>query len=202
MALANYAELKTAVTDISGRDDIASLMDTFISLCETQMWRTLRVRDMEASADLSLSSGRKYTLPSDFVEARRVRYAQGGTEYPNLGYRSPDSLTVSSGTGTPSQYTITGTLELNRPASGTVSMDYFASLTGLSTANTTNAILTRFPDIYLYGVLAEVFGFSEESQEEAKYRVKFQTSIDAANAQDRKGRHGPSPAPNAKRMTP
>lgn len=207
MTIATYSELKQAIQRWSKRTDAVSLLDDFIDLAESDIWQRLRIRDMEARATASTSTTSRYVaLPDGFLHMRRLKVDRSSD---NLGdidliYDAPMSLQVIDSAGTPRRFTVTSQLELDRVSDQvyTLEMQYFKSLTPLSTSNTNNAVLTRFPMIYLYACL---FHFGNWAQDEAitsKYAVLAQNAIESANAADRRGRYGPAPGIRLSGATP
>ena len=51
MAITTYAELQSAVADFLNRDDLTSVIPTFIDLAEAQMQRTIRHHKMMQRAE-------------------------------------------------------------------------------------------------------------------------------------------------------
>jgi hypothetical protein len=204
MPISNYTELKTTVEAYAKRGDIGQTMDIFIDLCEADLSERVRVRDMEARAIATASTADRFlALPTGFLKMRKIRLYTGSVQY-DLNYRVPESLNVITSAGIPTDYTITSQLEFNRiPSSAyTVEMQYYRSLDALSATNATNEILTRFPKLYLYGVL---FHFAQWAQDDGmiqKYSVLFDGAIDAVNRSEVKGRHGPAKAMRIEGSTP
>ena len=56
MSITTYAELKTAIADFLNRDDLSSVVDTFIDLAEARIQREIRHYKMEETDTLSASS--------------------------------------------------------------------------------------------------------------------------------------------------
>jgi hypothetical protein len=82
MALNNYANLKAAVIDYSGRDDLSARIDDFIQLCETDIYYNektpLRIRTMETTVQLSTVAGTQtLALPTDYLESRSASIEGG-----------------------------------------------------------------------------------------------------------------------------
>ena len=46
MALTTYEELKSSIADYLNRSDLTSVIPDFVTLCEADMNRTLRTREM------------------------------------------------------------------------------------------------------------------------------------------------------------
>ena len=157
MALSTYSELKASIADWLNRDDLTSVIPDLITLCEADLNRRLRVREMIARSTGATST--QFTvLPSDFLEARNV---QINTSPPAvLDYRSPEALdryraTIGDNADTPIYYTLIGdTIEVAPTPSSEVTIEivYYKKLTPLSDANP-NFILQTHPDVYLYGSL-------------------------------------------------
>lgn len=204
MPISTYTQLKTSVEAYAKRTDIGQNMDTFIDLCEADLWERVRIRDMEVRATATASTSERFlALPSGFLKMRKVRLISGSTEY-DLNYRVPESLNIKSSSGIPTDYTVTSQLEFNRvPSSAyTVEMQYYKSLDALSDSNTSNSALTRFPKLYLYGTL---FHFAQWAQDDVmgqKYAALFDGAIEAVNRSEIKGRHGPAKAMRVEGSTP
>lgn len=205
MALDTYANLKLAITRWSPRKDIADLLDDFIDLTESEMYSGvnnspgLRIRDMETSAGITVT-GRTGTIPTAFVAARSVIHVQGGRSN-RIFSVAPQSQIIKSAAGVPSNFAIRDGVDFDRTPSGTVTLEYYAQAAALSTATAANAVLTRFPNVYLFGSLAHLFGQAEDTEEETKWRSKFESAILGANKQDRDGRYL-APAGRVRGSTP
>lgn len=197
MAISTYSELKVAVQNWSKRSDTVSVLDDFIDLAEADIWQRLRIRDMEAEASINTSiTVRTASLPSDFLQARKLKIDRTNLDDVVLDYEAPMSLRVIESVGMPLYFTITNAIELDRVSDEVyaMKMQYFKSLTPLSDAAPTNAVLTRFPMVYLYSAL---FHFGQWAQDEAfinRYAILAEGAIDTANRNDRRGRYGPAPS--------
>lgn len=204
MALDTYANLKASIRNWSHRNDVPDeLIDDFIDLTETAMWQLLEIRDMSARATATTGATRFLALPDEFIKMRRLSLIVGG-RVTDLKYATPESMKVVTETSEPRFFTVTTQLEFDRvpDAAYTVEMAYFRELTPLSDANTTNAVLTRFPDVYLSGALHYLYKWGNFDSETADYLVKFSDAIKRANKQDRKGRYGPAMAGRREGPTP
>lgn len=198
MALSNYSELKTSIIRWSHRNDLDLLIDDFITLAESDMFKTtsgheaLEIRSMESTATGTLS-GQHLALPSDYISMRSIRLT--GDEGRDLLPKTPDSLVHRNGTGLPKYYAISSDIEFDvTPDSGYgYEMMYFAKPTGLSSGNTTNVILTNHPEIYLYGALWALFTHADDEAQASKYYQRFSAAIDGANHTDEDGRFGNAP---------
>lgn len=158
MAISNYTELQAAIADYLARSDLTTQIADFIKLAESRMNRSLRVRDMETSATVTMSSG-SGSLPSDYLEWISAVW-DGSARDQELRYVEPDSEEWRfryRPNGDPSMFTIlAGTLKLRPVTTGNVNLVYYASIPALA-SNSTNWLLTRAPDMYLNFSLAEAY---------------------------------------------
>ena len=203
MALANYTDLKQAIENWSHRNDISSYLDDFIDIAESEIFKSIRIRDMQKRATATLDTDRFLALPDNFIEMRSLKLINGGTTYDCTSV-SPDSLELSNSSGIPLHFTVTDELVFDRTPSGTftLEMQYWQTVTALSDSNTTNAILTRFPNIYLWGSLWALSKWSEDYQKADVYYRDMQIAIQEANQMDARGRIGPTPRMNFKGPNP
>ena len=166
MAHTTYSGLTADLNTYTERSYSQDLADTFISNAEAKFNRRLgpNYRRM-TSATLTTDTAGEAALPSGFVIMRSlVRDVAGSTP---LVQTSWDALIRLN------PYEVTGDAEFYAVKSGTtlrvapVTEDsylavYEASLTPLSSGNTTNWLSVEAPDIYLTMVLAEARMFEEE----------------------------------------
>lgn len=204
MALNNYANLKTSIESWSKRNDVTTLIDDFIDLTEADLAQRLQIRDMEnrATADAP-TDDRFLQLPDNFSRMRKLRLVSGSKQY-DLRQQTPESMNVVTSAGIPKNFTVTSQIEFDRtPDSAyTVEMQYYSKVTALSSSNTTNAILTRFPMLYLHGALFYLFQWAMDAEMAIAYKALYDEGIEAANKVDRRGRHGPAPQMRVEGSTP
>jgi hypothetical protein len=159
MALTNYTNLRTTIADTLNRDDLTSVIPTFVSLCEAQVNRDLRHWRMEVRTSGQQSAGDEYMqVPADWVETLRFNVVGNGTSPINL----IDSTTMAERRavnndqyGTPSAYTLeAGQFHLYPTPIADVDLEllYYAQVPDLA-SNATNWLLSTAPDVYLYGSL-------------------------------------------------
>jgi hypothetical protein len=199
MSLDTYDNLITQVIDWSHRDDLGPKMPDFIQLAETAMYSNdvelLTVRSME-TISTALTAGEYLSLPDNFESARSVRLITG-SNVGKLVYKAPQQMINDVSAGRPSYFTVVGNeLQFDRVPDSeyTIQIQYYRKALPLTSANQTNEILTNHPNIYLFGTLAAIFGYAQDTEQEASYTNKFIGSIRGANKADKKGRYGPAPA--------
>lgn len=156
MALDSYSNLKTAITTWLVRADVASDVDDMIDMFEAWVNRNLRVAQMETEATSPVAE--YLALPTDFLELRDIQWQ--GSPRRELEYMTPILADIYDPTGTPGQpkfYTIVGDqlrmIPAPSDASVNVRIDYWQKIPPLSDTQTTNWLLSTYPDAYLYGSL-------------------------------------------------
>ena len=178
MAISTFTELKTAVDNWLARTDLAGRAPEFIALAEARMNREVETRSQETRVTSSRVAGDEYvSLPND---GRRIRHGRLNTSpITNLSFMTPlviDRTHSATGQGKPQNYSVIGTEIYFRPipdAAYTAEIAYVASIDALSDSVATNNILTRHPDIYLHGALAEAFGFLMDATRRAQHDALF-----------------------------
>ncbi len=195
MSISTYTELKTAVANFLARDDLTSQIPHFIPLAESRMSRELETRDQEKRATATLTSGDEYiALPTDLREVRSVALTTDPKTV--LTYYSPtslDSTYSSGGSGKPLGFSIVGGEMKLRPipdSSYTAEIIYVGGLSALSDGNLTNVVLTRHPDAYLYGALAEAYAYLLDETRAAQYMQRFSLAIDEIKVDEQRAHYG------------
>lgn len=154
----NYAGLKQAVEDWLNKPELVEVIPTFIELAEARFNRELRVRDMETRTSPSISSG-TYTLPADWLETINFSVLGSSGREQQLQFIDTPEYAIQSArvvSGDPRYYTQIGGsyLIINAPTSATTFyLAYRQKIPALSVSNTSNWLLAKSPDLYLYGSL-------------------------------------------------
>jgi len=63
----------------------------------------------------------------------------------------------------------------------------------LTSSNTSNDVLTDYPDLYLWGCLTQLALWEKDLEQFQVYQSKFDNAMSEANKQERKGRYGAAP---------
>ena len=197
MAISTYAELQTAVANWLDRADLTDRIPEFIALAEARMNRVLRIRLMEGKYTAStVAAQRNYALPAGYLQMRNLQI--NTTPIRPCQYVTPeiyDRLYGSTTTGTPEIYTIIANeIQLGPIPAGvqTIEMLFYKKITALSGSNTTEAMLTDNPDVYLYGALLEAEPFIMNDERVGLWAQGFQQAISDLQEQDNKDRHSGS----------
>lgn len=178
MSLDSYANLQTAIADHMGRPGdsiIAAVAPTLIALFEARFRRKMRVRQMETRDTAFSIAAQATALPAGFLQARAL-VLQTDPKVA-LQFVTPDQLWRTypgSTTGQPRVYTIVGTEIIVGPAPDgtyTAELDYYA-FSALSDSNTSNWLLTSYPDLYLFGALVEGLAYTKNSAAAAMWKAR------------------------------
>lgn len=211
MSLDTYDNLKLEIIDWSHRDDIDLRIDTFIDLAEAEMFANsvepLQVISQEVTATANMDDvtpSRFLAIPDGYLTMRKVSVLLDNAAPYELQYRAPSSMVVDSVVGAPCFFTITDQIEFDRnpDTDYTIELKYLADFTPLSSSNTTNAILTKNPNIYLFGALWALHQWTDETDKAQMYYAYFINAIKAANKRADMGKYGPAPVMIVEGSTP
>lgn len=187
-AISDYSSLVIEVCEYSGRNDIMHHFPRFVLLAEAKLNRDLRVSDMETVGAVTLVTGAG-NLPDDFLEARQVLGPNGQPisawsfsaligRYRNFG-------------GMPAAYSVVGNVIQARPtADGDLTMTYYARIPPLTPAAPVNWLLTKAPDIYLYGLLEEVAVWQKDADSATSVSALKDQAIKGLKRNDESARWG------------
>jgi hypothetical protein len=185
MALANYTDLLAAVAGWLNRTDLTATIPDFIKLAENEFNRTLRTIEMEATAALTITSG-AVAVPADFLGAKSLYIANT-----LLDYITPGEALEDDSTGVPRWYTIVDGQFVFRPSQSTTgTLYYYQSIPALTSGNTTNWLMTKHPDLYLFATLAqaEFYGWNDDRLPLVKSRTEeIMEQINKAATKERYG---------------
>jgi len=184
MALSTYSELQTTVANYLNRDDLTTLIPTFITLTENRLNRELRVRANMVRATTTTTAGQAfYDLPTDLIELRNITYDSNSQSHA-LRYLSPESVSREYGTvlsGQPRAYTNLGNdLKLTPvpDAAYTISINYYSQLRSLGDSVPTNDVLAEYPSLYLYGSCLEGAIYLNDTEQTNRFGSVFQKALD------------------------
>lgn len=209
MTISTYATLKAAVADYLERTDLTSQIVTAFGLMQGKLYRgvlspdgrtwlipPLRVRDMIASANVTITAG-SGALPTGWLEFLRLKGSV--TDSVNMEYVPPMTYwdyAESQTADTPLfGYTIEGSTIRTLPAGAdTLLSVHYAAFTALSADGDTDWALTNAPHVYLAGTLAEMWNFiGGNMEEEVKQTAAFSGGIAGLNKQYSAAQHSGGP---------
>jgi len=195
MAITNYSELQSTIADFLNRDDLTAVIPTFITLAEAEFNRRLRHWRMENRATAEVDS--QYSaIPADFLEPIRLHLET--SNYRTLELMSQADMQSMrmrnlDTSGKPAYYALTqGEIELYPTPDATynLEMNYYARIPALSVSNTTNWLLTYFPDAYLYGALAHSAPYLGEDARMATWAALLQSAMDGIMRESEQAKFG------------
>lgn len=193
MALANYTDLTAAVANWLDRTDLTSRIPEFISLAEAKFNRLLRTRQMETiSSGLTMTAADDtYDYPTDSLAITKFRLiADQITELDQMSKELLVRKFPDNTKGLPKAYAVDGNQFIVRPqpdSAYSYELSYYEKIPDLQT-NSTNWLMTLYPDAYLYGALLEAAPYLKDRDEIAIWDVKFNRVIDEIRSADTKDR--------------
>lgn len=194
-AIPDYSTLISTVSDWLDRDDLDAKIPTFILMAEAMFNRELRTPDMETSALLTATS-ETTSFPSDYLAMRAI-YVEGSPDRPLRGL-APTAIRqeYDGSTGNPVAYTLVdGGLVLVPPPSDTVTihLDYFGRIEGLTDASTSNWLLEKHPDAYLYATLFYAEAHLDNPTRAGQWKALLDQTMASINKAARGDRFGAGP---------
>jgi len=192
-----YSELKDQVINFLNNMAAEQTVDTFIDLAEADMSRRVRHWRMEkrSTADLDTQYS---TLPTDFYEPIRLSITSGNThrlELVSQGEMMDKRMRGLNTAARPKYYALTdGTIEVypTPDTTYTLEMVYYSKIIPLDNINTSNWLLTYFPDAYLYGTLMHSAPYLGEDARMQVWSALYEKAIDGINADSDKAKFGGS----------
>ena len=188
MALSSYTALKSAVADWLNRTDLTSQIPDFITLCEATLRDRPSIGLQTVNADLELN-GVEVNLPSDFREPRSLYFADDtnlvyGPIQILAGPEAVESWRMLNGltSGRPQVAAITAGATVLRLAptpdqTYAATLEYFAFLTALSSTVASNWLLQQYPNIYLYGTLAQAEPFLKNDERVGTWKAQYEEAL-------------------------
>ena len=162
VAITDYASLTSAINDFADRSYTAGETDRFIGLAEAEFRIYFGPNfAKETSTTLSVTAG-VATLPTGFVRAISLIHTTYGTLV-EKAVGAVRELLILGTSGIPDIYAITASSVLVAPSyTGNLTFDYEGTLTGLSSGNTTNWLITNAPQAYLAMCLSMEHAYNED----------------------------------------
>jgi hypothetical protein len=194
LAIGTYSELQTALSNWLNTSELTSRIPEFIQLGEARIRREVRTREMLERDTLAIADGDRY----DFLDFKYLRLmipdvTSGKRFYPDLLELSVHELTAKSvfDARTPKYFAIHEQIEFDSEADQayTAEIYYYTAIDPLSTTST-NALLTRAPDIYLYSALSESAPFLLHDDRVPVWEAKYVAARDWLNKSQLASRRG------------
>lgn len=185
----DYTWLKSALANWLHREDLTARIPEFIALAESEINADMRLRLMEVDSELTLLSGtRTVELPARYSEPIRLDIVFTGRDNKELTYVPRAQMPIETASGSsyePEYWTINGA-DIEFPA--LADRDYALSFRNLqdfdiqTTEN--NALLTKYPGVYLYGALVQASPFVVKDERVATWAQMYDRIKRKANVKE------------------
>ena len=193
--ITNYTTLQSTIADYLNRADLTAQIPTFIQLAEADFNTRLRTREMIVRAEAQ-SSNEFVQLPADWLEAINLHIIDGAQPLRFVTLDEADYINKQQIFTNVAAYSLmNGAIELI-PAPGAdidIEMIYYGKITPLSSEVATNWLLTKAPDVYLYGSLMHAQPFLMDDQRMPIFASLYNSRIEALNEESMKSTPSGSP---------
>jgi len=177
-SFADFLDLRTAVVEHVRNPGITDVFPRLVSLAESRLNRTLRMRDQITSGTITIASNRG-ALPANFAEMIGL-YDGNGCEYVQ---QSPQHKIGY-------YYSIQGAEIVTSCITGDLTLDFYALIPPLGDSMTTsNWLLARYPDVYLYAVSFEAAKHTHDAELAMATKGLMDDAIAQAKADDETARY-------------
>jgi hypothetical protein len=188
MSLATYGDLKTSVASWSTYTDVSSLLDDFCFWAHQEINRRLRANVMLASTDLTINA-ETISQPTGFLAFKRV-YLDLSPRQRLFTVSAESAMDMSAAYGTssyPTHIAVEGTELRFAPlftATVTGKALYYKEATLMVADSDANAVLTKYPYLYLFGALEALHTYKEDDANAQAFGGKFGALIEDINSRE------------------
>jgi hypothetical protein len=193
--ITNYSTLQSTIADYLNRADLTSQIQTFIQFVESDLNTRLRCREMIVRATTT-NDDEFVKLPLDFLEALNLQIVGGASPLRYVTLDEADMINKAQVLTQVSVYSLmNGAIELIPPPSTDVEIEmvYYGKIPALSDSQTTNWLLTKAPDVYLYGALTHAAPFLMDDQRIPVFGNIYLKRVEELNQESQKSLHSGSP---------
>ena len=174
--ISNYTDLRSEIVNwLFDRSDIQSKTPQFIELAENVFnhgntnFKPLRVREMEAEDQLTLTDS-KADLPADYLGWRSA--SVGKSPIYELEFVTPTWANKNypwRGAGYPQFFTVSeNQIEVIFPTTSTLYLKYYQRIPALNDTDTTNWLLQKYPNAYLFAAASFGAGYLGDRERQAE----------------------------------
>ena len=189
----SYATLQSAVAGLLHRPNFTSLTDSlplFIQLCEADLNDRLVLKDMESDEPLTLTQNQNYVaLPTGFVSPIAFWLVIDSERTP-LQFILPHELPYHTDATQPTVVAVDGAnLRFDCPA-GSAYSAFLRCIkrSNLSVSTTTNALLLKRPDVYVFGTLKQACLWINDDANAQKWGAMYENAISGLKKADSRNR--------------
>lgn len=193
--ITNYSTLQSAIGDYLNRADLTSQIPMFIQFVEADLNTRLRSREMVVRATTT-NDEEFVELPPDFLQALNLQIVGGKTPLRYVTLDEADQIKAAQIYTQVIAYTLVDdAIELvPAPADNVqIEMVYYQCIPALSDTNTTNWLLSKSPDVYLFGALVHAAPFLMDDQRINTFASFYTQRVEALNLDSDRAVHSGSP---------
>ena len=195
MTITTYATLQSEIASWLNRDDLSSIIPTFIQFVESDVNSRLRHQKMVIRAQAT--SNQEYVqLPGDWLEAINIHIVDGAQPLRFVTLDEADRINKQQIVTQPSFYSIMDDALEIVPAPGSnidIEMIYYGKIPALSNQNTSNWLLVKAPDLYLYGSLVHAAPYLLDDQRVGLFANMYNSRLEALALESDKAVHSGGP---------
>lgn len=195
MTITTYATLQSEIASWLNRDDLSSIIPTFIQFVESDVNSRLRHQKMVVRAQAT--SNQEYVqLPGDWLEAINIHIIDGAQPLSYVTLNEADRINKQQIVTQPSFYSIMDDALEIVPAPGSnidIEMIYYGKIPALSNQNTSNWLLVKAPDLYLYGSLVHAAPYLLDDQRVGLFANMYNSRLEALALESDKAVHSGGP---------
>jgi len=189
----NNGELKQAILDYSHRPDVAPQLDLMLELTANRIGRHLQSNENMQRVELAMATDTEALLPADFQQlihmATLDHILQPVSPERLLDYQaSGGEVEVFLVRGRGNEKRVDFGAAPGKLSQSGIFLDYYHRPLPMKADDDTNNILDAFPQLYLYGALAEVFTFTQDTDPRQAALDTFLTEVDEINLKANSGR--------------
>lgn len=192
----NRAQLIAAVNSYAKRNGEIDqeINDFLLPFAEARIGRDLETAENEKTVSWPLAASPD-ALPDDYGKIKAIWYPndRGPTTLVSVDLHTLNQWSEAGG-GTPYVYAIAGAQIYVRPfLAADYELFYYARPEALVLDGDTNAVLNRYPNIYTYAVLTEIYIWERDQAQLANALEAYTSDVNRANRDASRGR-GEKPA--------
>jgi hypothetical protein len=192
MALSTYSDLQQTIADWLNRADLSQQIPDFIALAEGTLNTVIRSTYMVQTSVVSVTgAAQKVSVPTDMIEPIYIQVT--GSASSPLEQVDPEQLIILRrarlrSSGVPRFFAVIGrNFEFAPVPLSTTSLDvtFYQKIPALA-SNSTNWLLTNFPDLYLYASLLHASPFLMDDQRSILFGNSLAAQLQLAIKQNSK----------------
>lgn len=196
--MSDYATLQSDVQSAMGRSDIPTYV---YRLANATINNEFRLLEMQVETTLAVTSD-SVALPADFMQVVSLTIDHGNYKTAVIPTTEQTQASGYRNQGRPAYFAVHNdelTIEPEPDGDYTLNLRYYARQADFSADADTNAVLTTYPDLYLYASLGHAAIWAKDDQSAATYAMAFKGATDRAAKSDTMRRLGPTMRPRPAR---